>query len=360
MQKSSGLSSLAKNNQLVFLVSSLVVSFGILTVTVGASWDISNHLLNKPETFFSPPHSLLYSGVAVALIGTAVLFFSWRRLDGMIKKDFVGPVRMNVIGIMILVGAGPFDFAWHASFGLDGLLSPSHLTLAFGMILCSVGALLTFVRCQDKKLSSGSYDVSHFLIAVGMLPTLISFAGLFYSFSLPFSKTAYFDFNPDPFAAVIVATLSFPFLFATILSLTSHIANKKFGLVSLVGILFLVINASTLIVTSPSLIPILSFYFLGVIPVVIFDVISSQARKKILNYLAGGLVGSCFYFFFFPLITHTYNEVFSHQIVWPSMTSHIYFEMLDTVFPVVVLPAIVMGMLGVIFSGRIMPKIRHQ
>ena len=54
----------------IFLFSNLVISFGILMVTVGGEWDITNHLLNKPETFFAPPHALLYTGVAIALIGT--------------------------------------------------------------------------------------------------------------------------------------------------------------------------------------------------------------------------------------------------------------------------------------------------
>ena len=38
---------------LPFLVIGLsMVSFGILTVTIGGSWDITNHLLNKPEEIF--------------------------------------------------------------------------------------------------------------------------------------------------------------------------------------------------------------------------------------------------------------------------------------------------------------------
>ena len=71
--------SLSKN---IFVIGSILVSFGILLVTVGGSWDITNHLLNKPETFFSPPHAMMYVGVAISLIGTVVSF-----LDGGIQKD---------------------------------------------------------------------------------------------------------------------------------------------------------------------------------------------------------------------------------------------------------------------------------
>ena len=53
-------------SQQFFLFGSILTSFGILLVTVGGSWDITNHLLSKPETFFSPPHALMYAGVAIS------------------------------------------------------------------------------------------------------------------------------------------------------------------------------------------------------------------------------------------------------------------------------------------------------
>ena len=45
----------------------IIVSLGILLTASSGSWDITNHLLNRPETFFSPPHAGLYSGVVLVL-----------------------------------------------------------------------------------------------------------------------------------------------------------------------------------------------------------------------------------------------------------------------------------------------------
>lgn len=105
------------------------------------------------------------------------------------------------------------------------------------------------------------------------------------------------------------------------------------------------------------MIPTLGFYFLGAVPIIIFDVMLSNfsARKK---HLARAIPGVCAYIFYFPLITHTYNEIFSHQLVWPSMTALIYFEMLETVFPLVVVPAAISGIFGTIFASKITKKLR--
>src|SRR5918998_2780409 len=52
----------------------LSVSTGILLVAAAGGWDITNHLLNKPESFFSPPHAALYSGVALVIIGAILIY----------------------------------------------------------------------------------------------------------------------------------------------------------------------------------------------------------------------------------------------------------------------------------------------
>src|SRR5918992_2168085 len=61
-----------------FVEGCILVSAGILLAESGGSWDITNHLLNKPETFFSPPHIILYSGIALALVGATIMFLHWR------------------------------------------------------------------------------------------------------------------------------------------------------------------------------------------------------------------------------------------------------------------------------------------
>jgi hypothetical protein len=53
------------------------------------------------------------------------------------------------------------------------------------------------------------------------------------------------------------------------------------------------------------------------------------------------------------MITHIYNEVLSNQPVWPSLTAPIYFDMITQIYPLVILPAVGVGILGTIVSNRL-------
>jgi hypothetical protein len=347
----------SKNSLFIVVAASVLASFGILMVDIGGSWDVTNHLLNKPETFFSPPHAMMYSGVAIALIGSVIFFIGWRRFSDPKKQIFTFPLRITLIGIALLVSAGPADFVWHSNFGLDGLLSPPHLTLISGMLLTSLGAMFSISRYVNEKIKQGNSTAYRYLIIIAVLPVWLAATGLFYSFSLPFSETDYFDYNPDPNFGIIFATLAFPFLISLTLILGSNFAGNKFGILSITGILFLAVNGMTSIVTNSAIHYTIPYYFLNVIPIVVADVIISKYKDKKAAFAAGGILGTAFYMIYYPLPTYTYNEVLNTQLVWPSIISNIYFEMIDVAFPLVVVPAIILGIFGAVLAGKIKKKI---
>ena len=345
-----------KLSKSIFLFANLVVSFGILLVTVGGEWDITNHLLNKPETFFSPPHALLYTGVAIALVGTIVLFSRWYGFSSDEKAKFRFPVKLGIIGVFILVGAGPADFVWHSNFGLDGLLSPPHQTLLTGMMICSVASMISILR-YGESFRTQNYSLHHFLVVVALLPVLLVSTGFLYSFSLPFSDTEFFNFNPEKNFAVVFATISMPFLISSVLVLSNIVSNYKFGILSITGILLLVINAATSIVANPALEYTIPFYFMTIIPFVASDVILSVFRGKKAQWISGAILGSTFPFLYFPLITYAFNEVVYDRVISASMIMAVYFEWLPIVYPIVIGPAIIMGILGTKFAQKVTSKI---
>ena len=383
----------------------LIISLGILLTASSGSWDITNHLLNRPETFFSPPHAGLYSGVVLVLFGS-LMTYRYHRHSSKIsditknKKSLPIYLRLVIIGIIMLMSAGPLDFAWHTAFGLDGLLSPPHVVLTMGLVLCSIGAFLGLIRKNNYygrmrtktniMTNDDNYSIvglkntsrndtttrtkrSLLYIIIAITAIWITVSGIIHMVSLPFSDTDYFKFNPNPLLAGLIATLCFPFLVSFIL-FTSWEITKKFGMLSASGMVFIFINLVTTILPNENLVPVIPFYLLNVIPIILIDVLLSlpalgisspillsQTRKKIVKMLAGIVLGLTFFMLYFPLITHTYNEVsINPQPVWPSVTASIYFEMIDEMFPLLVVSSMAAGILGVVVSSKLTALALHD
>ena len=351
----------------------ILVSLGVLLSASSGSWDITNHLLNRPETFFSPPHAGLYLGVAIVFSGSIMMLRCYHSSSNISNNGhryinklihLPSPMKLVIIGAIMLVSAGPFDFAWHSAFGLDGLLSPSHSVLTIGMAISSIGALLGMLSSNnDQNNDKKSHAVSPILIIIGITPVWIIVSGLIHMVSLPFSDTEYFKFNPDPTLAAVIATLAFPFIVSFILfssfelSVRGRRTKGMFGILSITGATFIIINLSTAILTNEHLYPTIPFYILNIIPIVVVDIILSKLsipKTKIVNYIAGAILGSTFLMLYYPLITHTYNEVsLNPQTVWPSLTSSIYFQMIGQIYPLIVIPAMTTGILGTIISTKL-------
>jgi len=320
-----------------------LVSLGMLLAAAGGSWDITNHLLNKPETFFAPPHAVLYSGAASAVIGIVLVFSASRSSTATISSSSAAgkmtlPAKLAIAGVVMLISAAPVDFGWHSAFGLDGLLSPPHFVLVSGMLIGSIGALLGFAQ-GTKKLPS-------FLIVIAILPIWLATSGMIDMFSLPFSDTQYFNFNPPPTVGVIVATIAFPFLISACLIGSSVLARNRFGVLSMVGAAFIMIGLLTSIIPNSALIPTIPFYISTIIPIVAADALLSFSSSRLSLYVAGIIVSIAFFMLYYPLITYTYNEVLESKAVWPSMIAKIYFGMIHNVFIAVSIPSAAMGVIG--------------
>jgi hypothetical protein len=340
-----------------FLTGCILVSLGVLLAAGGGSWDITNHLLNKPETFFAPPHALLYSGVGIAVVGVAILIAASRSAGRIIL-----PAKIAAAGVILLVSAGPVDFAWHSAFGLDGLLSPPHFVLVSGMVLSSFGAVAGMVYHRTMTVQSKGVGLHPALIVICILPLWLSLSGIVDMFTLPFSKTAYFNFDPNPTFAVVFAAVGFPFVIAACLVGSSFLAGRRFGTMSATGAAFIITGILTSIVPSDALISTIPFYALGIIPIVVSDALLSFRQWKpfrITAYLAGAIVGITFFMLYYPLIAHTYNEFTNFgRLVWPGVTAPIYFELLTTVYPYVIAPAAALGILGALAADRLTTRIK--
>ena len=351
-----GSATLAYRTHKVFLAGSVLVSLGIMISAAGGSWDITNHLLNKLETFLAPPHAILYSGVGTSVAGAIMLLYSSRSAG-----KIIWPAKLALAGVALLVSAGPVDFAWHSVYGLDGLFSPPHFVLVSGMVASSLGGLASIIYYKGMSLLVGQRMHLHpALIIIGMLPLWIALTGMVDLFTLPFSSTKYFNFDPDPATAVVVATTAFPFIVAASLCGASALSGRRFGVISLTGAAFMAMIVLTSIVPSDSLHATIPFYLLSLIPIVAADAVMSYRFWRpfgIPVYVAGAILGLTFFMLYYPLITHTYNELVNKpRIVWPSVTAGIYFELLQTVYPLLVVPSAAMGTFGAIVANKLGTK----
>jgi len=194
--------------------------------------------------------------------------------------------------------------------------------------------------------------MDNLLSVIGILPLWLTATGLLYMFSLPFSDTQSFDFNPDPTFAAIFATIGFPLLLSTILYL-SYGLNYRFGILSITGAAFLLISILTTMIPNEFLVPTISFYFLSIIPFVVADTILSYYKTKSLQYVAGGVLGSCSFMVYYPFITYVYNGVFTYNVVFPSLIAFVYSELMISSYSLLVGPLIAAGILGVILGRYI-------
>ncbi|MDC0209996.1 hypothetical protein OAJ66_02165 [Nitrosopumilus sp.] len=126
---------------------------------------------------------------------------------------------------------------------------------------------------------------------------------------------------------------------------------------SILGGLFLLIYSSTAIVPNFAMFDTVLFYSLNLIPFVIADIFLKLNRSKISMFFVGGLVGSVFYMVYYPYIMYTYNEILLGKLVSPSLIYFVYFELIQTVLLYTLVPAIVMGVVGVVLSKKLSVKI---
>jgi hypothetical protein len=121
-------------------------------VSLGVHWDIAWHRSIGRDTFWSPPHVLIYlaaigaGGIAAGLIfRTTFSRDPDRRGAAVTVLGFRGPLGAFVAawGGAAMLTSAPFDDWWHNAYGLDvKILSPPHVLLAIGILGIHLGALV--------------------------------------------------------------------------------------------------------------------------------------------------------------------------------------------------------------------------
>src|SRR5207245_5761703 len=124
------------------------VAGAFLQIT-GAQWDVSAHILGIVETFFTPAHIVLYTGIALVALASfyGLLLQSKTVGNGSLSRSLFTGVSIAAVGSSLQIIAAPIDFWWHSTYGFYPFpFTPAHSLLITGMILGGVGMTLGSIR----------------------------------------------------------------------------------------------------------------------------------------------------------------------------------------------------------------------
>jgi hypothetical protein len=97
------------------------------------------------DTFFTPPHLVLYLGILLSLVA-GIIGVLIIRPKGDDRQIGLG-LKVSLGGSTIQLIAAPLDFTWHELFGFDPFLfTPTHSMLIVGLALCGIGMTVGVMR----------------------------------------------------------------------------------------------------------------------------------------------------------------------------------------------------------------------
>ena len=332
---------------------------GVALSMWGASWDITSHLLRIPETFFTPSHMVLYTGVGISVVSAVLSIAVLIRKKNAVVQPFILGSKLVILGAILQIIAGPGDFYWHELFGIDGLLSPTHIALAIGILIVSIGTVIGFTRIQSHLEIKNNFMKVIIPIAFGVFWFAVMWMVFF--FVLPISDGDTHNFNPDENFAVILSFVVLPFLFSIVFwSIVK--SQNAFGVASAAALAFVTMNITSNIFTSEDLMRYLPWFVAPIASAIVTDyILSGKINSKIIknhqNKISGLILGSMFFMFCFPMLAMTFlepylfNDVFSYDVLHSSS------DMVFEIWLMTVIPGAVAGMLGMIFASKKLGRI---
>jgi hypothetical protein len=325
----------------LYLLILILATAGSLMQISGTSWDVTSHLMFKPETFFTPSHALLYSGIGLITIATVLITFLYiKNKHSIINTSAKNSFQLLLIGSVVSIISGPADYLWHQTFGIDGLLSPTHISLMTGMLITSIGVVIGLARI---KIPSNKKNINlETLRKIALIP---AFAALWftiiwyvYFFSLPFSNGDSFNFNLNPYLASIIATLFLPLL-GSIIFFTASKTMNRLGAVSAIGGLVIITNLFTNIFSTDGILfsSILWYFPLSFIPIIISDFLvnkptfrkTNHELKSIKKIVAAVVIGAGFYIFNYPMVVWAYAIPFEMPLLENNLESPLISQLIS-------------------------------
>lgn len=351
----------------VLLTSLLIATAGGILQIGGASWDITSHIMRKPETFFTPSHAVLYAGAGLTVIAATIgLLLSLKNRKEIRGRSFQIAFKLLTIGAAIELVSGPGDFMWHSTFGVDGLMSPPHLSLATGILVSTFAVMAGLARMLPYIESKRNQK----LAKIAMVPAFASlwFSSIWYIFFfvLPLSNGLHFTFNPDPSVAIVIATTALPFVGAMIFLVSARTIGRLGAATAVTAVVISMNLLANIVPAYQFLGSFIPWQLLAVIPAVVAaDIaIHKQSRAKSSTGIArmatigaGTLIGITFYVFNYPMLPMAFAVALNQPNAsiadtLPSMNATLW-----QVIGMTAVPSALAGIVGAIAGAKMTRRI---
>lgn len=341
----------------------IVSAIGSFIQIAGGSWDVTSHLLNQPESFFTPSHNILYSGIGIIVISAGIGSFLLRKKEIKQYTSISLSFKLLIIGSFLSLIAGPFDYLWHQIFGFDGLLSPTHITLTTGMLINSVAVFIGLYGVINNKNNTISRWKN--LGKLFLIPSLSSlwFTSIWYVFMfvLPFSESEFFNFNLNIYSATLIASIFLPLVNSIMFLCSSKVFDNVFGYAFIIVYLLVLVNTfSNIIPTGDLLSPLIPWYLVTVLGASLLADILLNSRFIRINIqfknnklIAASIVGAIFYFFNYPMIVWTYGTFLNSNLESLNDVLPTFLNTIVSITFITIPVGAVMGLIGYCIFSKI-------
>ena len=166
---------ISKRQNLIFLVSILAV-FGTTTELLAGVWDAISHLMREPELFWTTQHVFVYGGVG--MVACSAILGSFLIVTNSKNKSLNKKLKIIILGAILQITAGYADSISHDIYGIDGLVSISHLVLESGLLLSALGGFIVLSQINSQSTRK--------IIPIAILTVLLSAAWIGFNLILLF------------------------------------------------------------------------------------------------------------------------------------------------------------------------------
>jgi hypothetical protein len=147
----------------------IVLSAWVLSGAYLDAW-AHRHVAATLETFFTPWHAVLYSGVLATGTFLFVQVLRGRAAGRSFRTVLPVGYGLSFIGFVLFGISGNLDLGWHTVFGIErsyaATLSPTHLLLFLSASLMITGALRAAWSSPDRRLGYAGLLSATFLLGL--------------------------------------------------------------------------------------------------------------------------------------------------------------------------------------------------